>query len=91
MSVQTKNAELQRQMRARTAERRSGRPVRVPPDKDKLARWQGDHAGMLARLQKVYGELWLCLDMDEPKVAAPLRPTVGALIREAVEHFGDMP
>ena len=96
MSVKTKNEELQRQMRRRTAERRSGRPVRLPPDKDKLARWQGDHAALLARLQESYEELRQVGEVisleGEPVTVSPENYSfIGELISEAVEHFGRMP
>ena len=67
------------------------KPATVAEEALELAQWLGTGQALLARLQETYGELWLCLDMDEPKVAAPLRPIVGALIRETVEHFERMP
>ena len=65
--------------------------VQVPPDKDKLARWQGDHAALLARLQETYSELWLQRDLDQKKGEGRRHRLVGRLISAAVEHFGRMP
>ena len=91
MSIREQNIRTEKAMRDRTAERRSGRPVRVPPDKDKLARWQGDHAALLARLQETYSELWLQRDLDQKKGEGRRHRMVGQLIGEAVKHFGRMP
>ena len=94
MTTQTKNEELQRQIRRRTAERRSGRPVRLPPDKDKLARWQGDHAALLTRLQEKFGKLWEANDAlgVGPKVLpAEDFLQVHKVISATVEHFGRKP
>ena len=69
---------------------RGGGTIQVPPDKDKLARWQGDGLVLLARLQESYGELWLFIDVER----GPRRDRtnfVGRLIREAVEHLEAMP
>ena len=65
--------------------------VQVPPDKDKLARWQGDHAGLLARLQEMYGELWLQRDLDQKRGEGRRHRMVGRLIGEVVEHLEVMP
>ena len=70
-------------------------PIVLPADQDKLARWQGDHAALLARLQESYGDFRLLLDLAGVRVGTDsrrtLRTLVGELIREAVEHMEKMP
>ena len=66
-------------------------PIVLPADKNKLARWHGDHAALLARLQETYSELWLLRDIGQKKGEGRRHRMVGQLIREAVEHFGKMP
>ena len=57
-----------------------------------LAQWLGTGQALLARLQESYGELRLLQDVAGSQVGSDgLRQSVGALIREAVEHFGEMP
>ena len=74
--------------------RRRKRPVRLPPDKDKLARWQGDHAALLASLQETFGKLWEANDAlgVGPKVLpAEDFLQVHKLISATVEHLEELP
>ena len=65
-------------------------PIVLPADKDKLARWLGDHAGLLARLQEMVADMRLIEDVTG-RPAATISKLVGTLIREAVEHMEEMP
>ena len=57
-----------------------------------LAQWLGDGQGILARLQEMYGNMWLLRDAMKPfQPSVGDLQMVGQLIREAVEHFGRMP
>jgi hypothetical protein len=79
-------------------------PIVLPADKDRLARWQGDHAALLARLQESFADYRLLTDLagapgppafqttrQKILIEAHLVKLVGQLIREAVEHFEEMP
>ena len=72
----------------RAAERRG--KVRVPPDRDKLARWLGDGQALLARLQESFADLFLLQDVTQPS-ALGLSRSVAELIRVAREHFQELP
>ena len=61
-----------------------------------LAQWLGTGQALLARLQELFGELWRVADVvsleGQPFAVSPENYSfVGQLIREAVEHFGEMP
>ncbi len=97
MTVRADNAKTQEAMRRRAAERAKYPPdsIVLPPDKDPLARWRGDHAALLARLQESYGELWLAAEVRglETVMTMPVLSYqfIGQLIRAIREHMEEMP
>jgi hypothetical protein len=69
-------------------------PIVLPADKDRLARWQGDHAALLARLQESFAALWLLDDVlreDSDTDGNIEHYEVGKIIAAAVKHFEEMP
>ncbi len=56
-----------------------------------LAQWLGTGQALLARLQEMFGEMWLLEDVAIGGQSLQAAQSVGALIREAVEHFQEMP
>ena len=66
-------------------------PIQVPPDQDKLARWNGDHAALLARAQDMQADIRLLTDLGRPHLARRSMELLGSLIREAVEHMEELP
>ncbi len=72
-------------------------PIVLPADKDKLGRWLGDGQALLARLQETYGWLHLMVHTmpgvpnEKTEFLTPRMQLVGQLIREAVEHFQELP
>ncbi len=86
MTAKTDNAKTEEAMRGRAAER----AIKVPPDKDPLARWQGDQAALLARAQDVQADVRLLTDLGRPKLARQSMELLGQLIREAVEHMEEL-
>ena len=74
--------------------RRRKRPVRFPPDREPLLRWQGDGLALLTRLQELFGELWMANDalgVGPKTLPAEDFLRVAKLIGGTVEHFRRMP
>ena len=67
------------------------KPATVAEEALELAQWLGDGQGILARLQELFGELWLQRDLDQKRGEGRRHRMVGQLIGEAVEHFKRMP
>ena len=67
------------------------KPATVAEEALELAQWLGDGQGLLARLQELYGEMWLIEEVSIGGPSLKMAQSVGQLIREAVEHFRRMP
>lgn len=70
------------------------KPVTVAEEALELARWLGTGQALLARLQEVFGEVWMANDVlgvSSKTLPADRFLQVAKLIRAAQEHFQELP